>query len=128
LAELGVSQWRAYFFKKYGYIVDNPNVGKELKKIWAYASLYPAKKLIKMATGKPLTPDAYLKDITRSLDEVLSGARKKIERMKKVPPFRKPVDLDGKILLVHGTKKIADNSKSFEDMDMKYRKWLRTVK
>ena len=28
LAELAVHQWWDYFFKKYGYIVDNPNVGK----------------------------------------------------------------------------------------------------
>jgi len=128
LAELGVSQWRAYFFKKFGYIVDNPKVGKELTKIWSYASLYPAKKLIKMATGKKLGPDAYIRDITGTIDGKLQNAKRKIARLNKVPLYTKPVKLNGKITMVHGEKKIADNSTSFEDMDMKYRKWLKTLK
>jgi hypothetical protein len=128
LAELGVSQWRDHLFKKHGYIVDNPKVGKELTKIWSYASLYPAKKLIKMATGKPLSADAFISDVTMPLDEILTFAKKKIERLKKVPMHTGPIDLKGKITMVHGKKKIADNSKSFEDMDRKYRAWLKTMK
>ncbi len=124
LAELGVSQWRDYFFKKYGYIVDNPKVGKEITNIWSYASLFPAKKLIKMATGKPLSPDAYIKGVTRPLSDILAGAKKKIERLKRVPLYSRPVDLNGRIFMVHGKQKIADNSKSFEDMDKRYRRWL----
>lgn len=128
LAELGVAQWRKYFFDKYGYIVDNPKVGKELKKMWSYASLYPAKKLVKMATGKPLSPDAYIENVTAPYEKIISGAKKRIERMKKIPTYKKPVKLNGKIIMVHGKKVIADNSKSFEDMDKKYRAWLKTVK
>jgi hypothetical protein len=128
LAELGVSQWRAYFFRKYGYIVDNPKVGKEMKKIWSYASRYPAKKMVKMATGKKLGPDDYIKSVTKPLDAIINAAKKRIARLEKVPLYRKPVDLGGRIIMVHGKKKIADNSKSFEDMDQKYRKWLKTVK
>ncbi len=128
LAELGVHQWREYFFKKYGYIVDNPRVGKEMEKIWSYASSYPAKTLVKMATGKKLGPEAYIRDITKPLDEILKNAHAKIKRLEKVPLYTKPVNLKGKITMVHGKKKIADNSKSFEDMDMKYRKWLKTMK
>lgn len=128
LADLTVSQWREYFFKKYGYIVDNKMVGKEMTKIWSYASLYPAKKLVKKATGKKLSPYDYIKDITRSIDEILSDAHTKINRLAKVPHFSKPIDLKGKIVMMHGKKKIADNRRSFEDMDKKYREWLRTMK
>jgi hypothetical protein len=36
LAELAVYQTRAYFLKKYGYIVDNPKIAREMtKKYWA---------------------------------------------------------------------------------------------
>ena len=125
LAQLGVAQWRNYFFKRFGYIVDNHKVGKEITKIWSYASLYPAKKLIKMATGKPLSPDAYIKGVTRPLEDILTSAHKKIARLKKVPMHSRPIDLNGRIVMVHGKKKIADNSKSFEDMDKRYRRWLR---
>lgn len=127
LAELGVSQWREYFFKKYGYIVDNPKVGKEMTKIWSYASLYPAKKLIKMATGKKLSPEAFIHDVTRPLEAMLIEAKKKVKRLEKVPHYTKKIDLNGKINMVHGKKKIADNSISFENMDEKYKKWLKTI-
>jgi hypothetical protein len=128
LAELGVAQWRKYFYKKYGYIVDNPKVGKELTKMWSYASLYPAKTLVKMATGEPLSADAYIGNVTRPIEKILVNARKNIVRMKKVPMRSKPIDLKGRITMVHGKKKICDNSKSFEDMDRKYRAWLQTMK
>ena len=127
LAELGVAQWREYFFKKYGRIVDNPKIGREMALVWSYASLYPAKKLIKMATGKPLRADVFIKNVTMSLDKVLANAKAKINRLKKVPIYDKPVYLKGRISMVHGKKKIADNSKSFEDMDRKYRIWLRMI-
>ena len=128
LAELAVSQWRTYFFKKYDYIVDNPKVGKELKKVWSYASLYPAKKLIKMATGRSLSPKDYINGITAPLDKILSRAKNKIERLKQVPILNKPVDLKGKIFIVHGKKKITDNSKSFENMEKKFRIWILSTK
>jgi hypothetical protein len=128
LAELTVYQWRSYFFKKYGYIVDNPRVGQELKKIWSYASKYPAKKLVKMATGKELSAESYIKGVTTPTEEIIVRAQKRIERMQKIPRYTKPINLNGKISIVHGKKKIADNTKSFDDMDKKFRKWLKTMK
>ncbi len=128
LADLGVSQWRDYFFKKFGYIVDNPKVGMEITKIWSYASAFPAKKLIVMATGKKLSPEAFIRYATKPIDAILRDARNKIKRLEKVPFSTKPIDLKGKISMVHGKKKIADNSRSFEDMDKKYQAWLKTMK
>ncbi len=128
LAELGVAQWRDHLFKKHGYIVDNPKIGMELTKMWSYASLYPAKRLVKMATGKPLSADAFIRSVTAPLEEIIARAKKRIERLKKVPVHKGPIDLKGRITMVHGKKKIADNSKSFEDMDRKYRAWLQTMK
>lgn len=125
LAELGVHQWREYFFKKYGYIVDNPKVGKEMREVWKYGSLYSSGKFIKMATGKPLSADAFIKNVTTPVDKIIKSAKEKISRLEKVPLYKKPVKLNAKIIMVHGKKKIADNSKSFEDMDVKYRKWLK---
>lgn len=128
LADLAVSQWREYFYKKYGYIVDNPKVGKEMAKIWKYGSLYNTRQFVKMATGKPFGPEAYLKDITKSYEEILKSAKQKIERLNKVPLYKKPVKLNAKISIVHGKQKIADNKKSFEDMEAKFRKWILSIK
>ncbi len=124
LAELGVSQWREYFFKKYGYIVDNSKVGKEMTNVWKHASIYKARELIKKATGKALSADAFIKDVTKSLDDILKNAKKKIARLEKVPLYTKPVHLNAKISIIHGKEKIADNRKSFEDMEGKFRKWI----
>ena len=127
LAELGVEQWRDYFYKKYGYIVDNPNVGKEMTKVWKHGSLYTSGEFTKMATGKPRTADIYIKYLTRPLDEILKTAKQRVARLKKVPVSKKPVKLNAKITLVHGKQKIADNRKSFEEMEAKYKKWLRSL-
>ena len=128
LAELTVFQWREYFYKKYGYIVDNKNVGKEMRKVWSYGSLYPAKKMVKMATGKKLSPESFIKDVNLPLEELISRAKEKIRPLDKVPNSSKAVNLDARIEMVHGKDVIADNSKSFEDMDMKYRAWLKKIK
>ncbi len=124
LAQLGVEQWKEYFFKKYGYIVDNPNIGKEMQEIWKFGSRYSVNKFMKMATGKKLSPNAFIKDATMPLPKILRQAKTRIARLEKVPRSSKLVDLDVSIFLVHGKMKISDNSKSFEDMDAKYRKWL----
>jgi hypothetical protein len=128
LAELGVSQWREYFFKKYGYIVDNPKVGKEMAKVWKYASLYKANELVKMATGKYLNADAYIRDITRSLPDIMKNAKAKIKRLEKIPVYTKEPQLNAKISIVHGVKKIADSSRGFKNLDAKFRKWIRGLK
>jgi hypothetical protein len=124
LAELGVFQWRDYFFKKYGYIVDNARVGKEIKKIWSYGSLYTAKKLMKMATGSTLNPKSFINNAVKPIEKIISDAKSRVERLNKVPKNTKPIDLKGKLIMVHGNEVIADNSVSFDDMEKKYRKWL----
>lgn len=126
LAQLGVSQWRDYFFKKYGYIVDNPKVGKEMAKVWKYGSLYTSGEFIKLATGKALDPDIYIKNITRTIDEIIKISKYRISKLYKIPLNKKPVKLNAKISMVHGAKKIADNSKGFEEMDRKYKDWLKS--
>src|SRR3989344_3720554 len=127
LAELGVHQWRNYFFKKYGYIVDNPKVGKEMAKVWKYGSLYTSGEFIKMATGKKLSADTFIKNVTMPLENILKNAKARIARLKKVSIYKKLVKLNAKITMVHGKEKIADNKKSFEEMDRKYREWLGRV-
>ena len=128
LAELGVAQWRAYFYKKYGYIVDNQKIGKEMQKVWKFGSRFSSKEFIKMATGKPLNADAYLANVTKSADKIIAEAKLKIKRLEKVPLYKKLVKLNARITMVHGKKKIADNSKSFEDMERKYREWFEGLK
>lgn len=123
LAELALSQWRSYFYKKYGYIVDNPNVGKEMLKVWKLAATRTFPEFIKMATGKKLSAESFIKSVMMEKDEKLKIAKQRIERLAKVK-HKDTYDIGAKIELVHGKQKIADNSKGFEAMVKKYNTWL----
>jgi hypothetical protein len=128
LAQLGLSQWREYFFKKYGYIIDNPNIGKEMKKAWKYGGSKTFPEFIKMATGKKLSAIPYIKGATRSIPTILKIAKDRIETVSKKPISTKPIELDAHISLVNGKEVIADNKKSFEAMAETYAIWLATQK
>ncbi len=126
LAELALFQWREYFYKKFGFIVDNKEVGKEMKAVWKYGSAKTFPECVKLATGKKLSPDAFLKNVTASVDTVLKNAKKRVKRLETVTQGKKPIELNATIQMVHGKKVIATNKKSFEDMTSRYAIWLET--
>jgi hypothetical protein len=118
LAELAVWQWREYFLKKYGYIVDNPNIGKEMQKVWKYGSIKPFPEVVKIATGKKLSPAAYIKEVTMSLAQVQKEAKKRVAIQRKVKQkVLKGNELNAIIELVHGKQKIADSKKRVQEND-----------
>jgi hypothetical protein len=128
LADLALHQWREYFFAKYGYIVDNPHIGKEMKKVWSYGSSKTFPELVHIATGKKLSPMPYVKNVTRSASATLKIAKERIATLSKKPHFSKPINLDAHISIVHGKEIIANNKKSFEDMATTYTAWLKKQK
>ncbi len=125
LAELALAQWREYFYKKYGYIVDNKKVGEEMARVWKMGARSVFSEYVKMATGKKLSPEPFLRSVTRPIPEILKRAKQRIERLESVKPYKGRVSLNAKIHMVHGKKEIANNKKSFEDMCEKYGKWVR---
>jgi oligoendopeptidase F len=127
LAEIALSQWRAYFHKKYGYIVDNPNVGKEMTKVWKLGARHTYKEFVRKATGANPSPKALLDDMIMPVEKAIDTAKKRITRLESVPRYTKPVRLNARISLVHGKKLIADDSTSFEDMAVTYGKWVRRM-
>lgn len=126
LAELALSQWREYFYKKYGYIVDNPAVGKEMSAVWKYGSAKSFPVCVKLATGEKLSPDAFLRKVTATPEAVIKNAKARIKRLASVPKSKKAINLNATIKMVHGKKLVATNKKSFEDMVAQYAKWLET--
>ena len=128
LAELALFQWREYFYKKYGYIVDNKQVGTEMRAMWKYGSAKSFPECVKLATGKKLSPNAFLKNATASVATVLKTTKKRIELTQQVPQSKKPIDLQAHIKMVHGKTIVATNKKSFEDMAHTYATWLTTQK
>lgn len=124
LAELAVEQWREYFYKKYGYIVDNPRVGKEMAKVWALGASKTFNEFVVLATGTKLSADAALKDMTASIKEIVNDRKSRIAKLKKIGPFNKKIDLGATITMTSGKKTIARNVKNFEDMATAYKAWL----
>lgn len=125
LATLALYQWREYFYKKYGYIVDNPKIGKEMKAMWKLGSSKTFNQCVKIMTGKKLSAGAYLRNATASISSLEKLAQSRIARLQKVPMYKGPINLDGKIKMVHGKAVIADNTQSFEHMAEVYKKWLK---
>jgi Zn-dependent oligopeptidase len=124
LAELALAQWREYFFDKYGYIVDNPHIGKEMKKVWSYGSAKTFPDLVKIATGKKLSPLPYIRSIIQPTPILLKRAKERIATLNKKAEYKKPIDLKANIFLVSGKKVVTNNKKSFEDMAEKYATWI----
>jgi hypothetical protein len=125
LAELALTQWREYFIKKHGHIIDNPEVGKEMKKVWKLAASKTFKEFVILATGRKLDARAWIDDAKMSKESVLKRARERVARLRKIPNFRGKINLNAKITLVSGKNKITDNSRGFEKMSADYARWLK---
>ncbi len=124
LAELALSQWREYFYKKYGYIVDNKMVGKEMEAVWKLGASRTFPEFVKIATGKKLSANAYIKNITKTNEKIIAQAKEKIKKLSSIKSIKKPIVLNAYIEMVHGKKIISTNKKSFEDVAEKYAKFL----
>jgi oligoendopeptidase F len=124
LAEIAVAQWREYFYKKYGYIVDNPQVVKEMRTTWQWGGSKSFPEAIRLATGKKLSSAALVRENMATTKQVVATARKRLARMETVKPYTKPVDLGATIKVVHGKKEIANNTNGFEAMAEKYAKFV----
>ncbi len=124
LAELAVCQWRAYFYKKYEHIVDNPNIGKEMKKVWKLGASKTFKEFVILATGEKLSSNTYINNITMGLKKTLELAQKRIKRMEPVKRYKGKIKLNADIKMVSGKEEICSNKKGFSEMAQKYKEWL----
>jgi len=116
LAEMAVHQTREYFLSKYGYIVDNPNVGPELtENYWNPGNGEAFLNLVKGLTGKPLSSDAWVEELKEDLETRVSKEKKEYEASVKagaaIPAEAEEVDLDMRMVLVHGDTVISSTEK-----------------
>merc|ERR1719343_1490114 len=82
LAEMSVHQTRAYFKDKYGYIVDNPNVGPTLKSAyWECGNSKPFLDIVRDLTGKDLTGEAWVDALKEDLEEHIAQEKKEYSEM-----------------------------------------------
>ena len=68
---MSVHQTREYFKEKYGYIVDNPNVGPTLASAyWECGNSKPFLQIVKDLTGKALTGASWVNALKEDIEEV----------------------------------------------------------
>ena len=67
---MAVQQTRDHFLKKYGYITDNPAVGKELSEIyWKPGCSADFRGLVEKLTGRPLSAKSWVDSLKVNLEE-----------------------------------------------------------
>lgn len=115
LAEMSVHQTRHYFKEKYGYIVDNKEVGPTLSSAyWECGNSLPFLDIVKNLTGKALTGDNWIGALNKDIEELLSEEKKEYDEMIKKCPIGmaddEEIDLNMTVKFVDGDHLIADSS------------------
>lgn len=116
LAEMSVHQTRQYFAQKYGRIVDNPEVGKELtQSYWRPGNGAAFLSLVESLTGSPLSAEAWVHELSRPIAKLLEEERKEYDEGLAAGPTFPPgadVSLGMRVRLVHGDEVIADSEEA----------------
>jgi len=129
LAEMSVHQTREHFLQKHGRIVDNPVVGPTLaEKYWAPGNSAMFLDLVEGLTGKPLSGDAWIKELEKTVDDALREERADYdEAVKANCPASCEVDLDMRVRIIDGSEVIADSAEegSFSATSAKFERFVR---
>ena len=116
LAHMAVYQTRAYFLDKFGYLTDNPEIGPLLAKhYWHAGNHLSHNETIVSLTGEGFNAK-YLADVCNlSPEQAWEVQQKKIASLQ--TRERAPVaSLNASIKVVDGSKELASNSVSDEQM------------
>ncbi|NNE42852.1 MAG: peptidase M3, partial [Gemmatimonadetes bacterium] len=126
LAQMAVHQTRDHFREKYGYLLDNPAIGKDLADVyWAPGNSRSFLDLVKELTGKPFSADAIAAHVSRSADSAVADARRQVDKLADIPEFRGDVDLDLRLGVIHGAETIVDSGNDALRGAEAFRDWVR---
>jgi hypothetical protein len=129
LAEMSVHQTRKHFLKTYGSLTDNEKIGKDLTEVyWKPGNSENFLDLVAKLTQKPLTSQAWVEKLQQPLEVVLQEEKEAYERAVVAGP-KYPrgasVDLEMRILLVHGDEVIADSAENGLAAALEiYKQWI----
>jgi hypothetical protein len=128
LADMAVHQTTAWFLDAFGFIADNPEVGKILaEKYWSTGNSRSLEACVRDLTGNAPSPRALADSCNASPEEVWAAAEESIAAaFARQYPSGYPPSLDADIALVHGSETIADNSTSEARMCANFVAWVRT--
>lgn len=111
---MSVHQTRKFFMQKYGYIVDNPNVGPTLASAyWECGNSKPFLQIVKDLTSEELTGTAWVDALKEDLEEHIAQEKKEYDAMVEKCVTEKnddKLDLQMTVKFVDGDELIADSS------------------
>jgi oligoendopeptidase F len=121
LAEMAVHQTREHFLATEGFIVDNPKVGPALEKAyWEPGNSAAFLDLVKDLTGKPLSGDPWIKELSETTESLKVSEKKEYDAAVAKPhPAQEDgaghVDLKMRVRFVDGDAVIADTANAGGD-------------
>lgn len=124
LANMAVYQTRAWFQREFGYITDNPRVGKLLSQhYWECGNSVSHNDTLLSLTGEGFSARYLAADCTRSTEEAWEEAQASMSAAlaRSQPPVQ---SLAATIRVVHGTETLADNSESDARMFTDFEQWI----
>ncbi|MFN8177127.1 MAG: M3 family metallopeptidase [bacterium] len=125
LATMAVAATRAHFHAKYGRLVDNPAIGRDLAEIyWRPGNSRPFLELIAEMTGRPFSADALAEEVSRPTDEVVRRARKAAEAAQSAPESAGPIDLDLRLRIIHGKETVVEETRDALAASRDFRRWV----
>jgi len=132
LAEMAVHQTRRHFLEKDGRIVDNPVVGPTLaEEYWRPGNGAVFLDLVQGLTGSPLSGEAWVRELSRPLEEVLHSERAEYEAAVEMGAAVEEGDFDlaMRVRIVDGDEVIADSAKdgSFSAASAKFEAHVRQL-
>ncbi len=127
LAQMAVNQTRTYFKEKYGHLLDNAHIGPELAAgYWAAGNSVPFMDLVEKLTGKPFSADALVKSANRTVEQSVDEARAQVVKLKEIPEFKGPLELEALVRVVHGHEQITEfkNAGEFPRANDQFITWV----
>lgn len=127
LANMAVYQTRAWFLETYGFIADNPEVGRLLaEKYWAPGNSLTHDQGLRGLTGEGFSPRYLAEACNATAGEAWEAAEEAIAASyARSYPAAFPDSLDAEIAVVHGAETMADNSSSEAKMCADFAAWVR---
>jgi hypothetical protein len=129
LAEMAVSQTRAFFLKRDGYLTDNDAIGPDLgAHYWAPGNSVDHDTALRGLTGEGFSARYLAEECNQSIDEAWAEARQSIAAAQSRPRARpgELQTLDARIRIVHGAQVLADSADGEEAMCSAFEAWVRT--
>ncbi|MDA3810089.1 MAG: M3 family metallopeptidase [Spirochaetaceae bacterium] len=128
LAIMGVYQTKKYLLKKYGRMVDNKEIGKELcEKYWKPGNSKTFIQFIKDMTGEDFSAAATVELVNKTLEDHVKEGLASVELIKSIPDSESEINLNCSIKMVHGDQLICTSEDGFAEMCEKYSRWYQTL-